>query len=80
MVLKKNLLLFLIFVSIVSSACVNTKCKCPASAKQGQYCGSAPGMIGCDHTHVYECSKGGTSVCDYGYRDSCKQCGALTCT
>ncbi|CAG8787881.1 31828_t:CDS:2, partial [Racocetra persica] len=59
----------------------NTACKCPQppnSLPQGQYCGGAPNMIGCNHTHVYECNPSG-GVCEYGYRDSCAQCGALTC-
>ncbi|CAG8693221.1 5609_t:CDS:2 [Cetraspora pellucida] len=66
----------------VSSQCVSTTCKCPQPPNglpQGQYCGGYVGMIGCDHTHVYECNpQGGT--CDYGIRDSCVQCGELNCT
>ncbi|CAG8846640.1 30983_t:CDS:2, partial [Gigaspora margarita] len=63
---------------VYSQCNYNTKCKCPSSAKQGQYCGNAPGMIGCDSTHVYECNPYG-KVCDYGLRFSCAQCGNLTC-
>ncbi|KAF0552124.1 hypothetical protein F8M41_022552 [Gigaspora margarita] len=58
----------------------NTKCTCPSSATQGQYCGGQTGMgPSCVKTNVYECSTGGTSVCEYGYRDSCAQCGKLSC-
>ncbi|RHZ50875.1 hypothetical protein Glove_490g53 [Diversispora epigaea] len=68
-------LFFLIFVSVVSSDCVPTTCKCPIGLPQGQYCG---GSIGCERTFVYECNpEGGT--CEYGYRKSCAECGALQC-
>ncbi|CAG8595227.1 1962_t:CDS:2, partial [Dentiscutata heterogama] len=62
--------------STVFSACdYNTACKCPTGLPQGQYCGK---QLGCNRTSVYECSPSG-GTCEYGYRDSCALCDALTC-
>ncbi|CAG8839798.1 40606_t:CDS:2, partial [Gigaspora margarita] len=59
----------------VESCDYNTTCKCPTGLTQGTYCG---GDIGCNNTHAYECSPTG-NTCDYDYRVSCDQCGALEC-
>ncbi|CAG8663831.1 5883_t:CDS:1, partial [Scutellospora calospora] len=32
----------------------------------------------CDPCHAYECNPSG-ETCEYGYRISCGQCGALHC-
>ncbi|CAG8822235.1 13363_t:CDS:2, partial [Dentiscutata erythropus] len=53
----------------------NTTCKCPTGLAQDEYCG---GQIGCNNTHIYECSPTG-STCDYGYQINCSMCGAKQC-
>ncbi|RIA91551.1 hypothetical protein C1645_821864 [Glomus cerebriforme] len=68
-------LIFLIFVSVVYSACTSTPCKCPIGTNQGQYCGS---KIGCNPDSVFECNPSG-EACEYGFRTTCHNCGDLTC-
>ncbi|CAG8516770.1 1509_t:CDS:2, partial [Dentiscutata erythropus] len=73
-----HLYVFTQFVFFVFSQCnFNTSYTC-TGLLQGQYCGGYSGMTGCDSTNVYEYSSQG-QVYNYGYRDSCAQCGGLIC-
>ncbi|CAG8697124.1 1481_t:CDS:1, partial [Racocetra persica] len=33
----------------------------------------------CNPKYVYQCGSSTGEICEYGPRDSCKQCGALSC-
>ncbi|CAG8626933.1 28911_t:CDS:2, partial [Racocetra persica] len=33
----------------------------------------------CNPNNVYQCNNFTGEVCEYGFRDACKQCGALSC-
>lgn len=59
----------LAIISPANADCVYDGCECWPGTPQGEYC------LG---DNVYECSPDG-SCCNYGYRDSCAQCGALRC-
>lgn len=56
-------------------SCVTSGCRVPKGTPQGEYCG---GGGGCPTSDVYECGPSGV-CCNYGYRTSCAQCGALSC-
>ena len=37
------------------------------------------GFFGCIPDHVYQCNSDGHTTCDFGIRNSCVQCGQLSC-
>ncbi|BEI86740.1 hypothetical protein CcaverHIS002_0700860 [Cutaneotrichosporon cavernicola] len=56
-------------------ACNPTACSCKY-VLAGLFCGD--GLLGCKKGYVYQCS-GGPKSCEFGLRDSCKQCNQLQC-
>jgi len=58
--------LLALFISDTFAQCLPTACQCPSYALQGQYCGGSQGMNNCIISHIFECSPGGTDVCEYG--------------
>ncbi|KAL4947205.1 hypothetical protein BDW69DRAFT_178872 [Aspergillus filifer] len=56
--------------------CTTSSCRC--NGIQGQFCGDSSVNPNCLDTHVYECNPSG-ATCVYGYRNSCAQCGELSC-
>ncbi|CAB4481371.1 unnamed protein product [Rhizophagus irregularis] len=66
------------FVFNTSASCVSTSCTCDGGRPQGQYCGGDFIDPNCNITHVYECNPQG-GACDYGFRQSCADCGCLQC-
>ncbi|CAG8754178.1 21620_t:CDS:2 [Dentiscutata erythropus] len=75
------IILLLAFISIIAAddCDYNTPCKCPTGVDNNIHCGGELGTIyGCNYTHVYQCSLTG-KICDFGYRKSCAECGALQC-
>ncbi|KAF9375642.1 hypothetical protein CPB97_011335 [Podila verticillata] len=50
------------------AACVYDGCRCDIGSSG----------LACYGNNVYQCSPDG-SCCNYGYRDSCAQCGQLQC-
>ncbi|KAK2873781.1 hypothetical protein FQN49_002085 [Arthroderma sp. PD_2] len=58
-------------------ACTPSSCVC--NGIQGQFCGDENINSACKNGHVYECAQDAGNACDYGLRDSCRQCGKLSC-
>ncbi|KAK7031169.1 hypothetical protein VNI00_013584 [Paramarasmius palmivorus] len=58
-------------------ACTPSNCIC--NAIQGQFCGNEAVNPACTNGHVFECNGNSGNACDYGIRDSCVNCGQLTC-
>ncbi|BEI84136.1 hypothetical protein CcaverHIS002_0407400 [Cutaneotrichosporon cavernicola] len=61
--------------SLERRQCTDSSCDC-IYIPEGLFCGD--GLLNCQYGHVYQCS-GGSYSCDYGPRDSCGECGALSC-
>ncbi|EEQ30585.1 conserved hypothetical protein [Microsporum canis CBS 113480] len=58
-------------------ACRPSNCLC--NGIQGQFCGNERINRACTNGHVFECARGTGKACDYGVRNSCRQCGKLKC-
>ncbi|KAG0012732.1 hypothetical protein BGZ82_002447 [Podila clonocystis] len=54
--------------SLMKRGCVYDGCRCNVSR----------GGLACYGDNVYQCSPSG-KCCNFGRRDSCRQCGRLTC-
>lgn len=52
---------------------------CWCNKVQGQFCGNPSVNPDCLAGHVYECNENTGRTCDYGVRESCVQCGQLSC-
>ncbi|ORX62295.1 hypothetical protein DM01DRAFT_1315741 [Hesseltinella vesiculosa] len=67
----------LVATAQVEAGCSPSGCVC--NGIQGQFCGDESINSACTNGHVFECQSGTGYACDYGVRDSCVQCGALSC-
>ncbi|GET57757.1 uncharacterized protein OCT59_024649 [Rhizophagus irregularis] len=68
-----NLSLLSFFVFSTSASCVATPCTCDGCRPQGQYCGADFVDPNC----IYDQCNPQGKPCDYGYRQSCYDCGCL---
>lgn len=79
--MKQAIIFFMValmlFIGNIEASCRTSSCLC--NGIQGQFCGDENINGNCLNGHVYECQQGTGKACDYGVRDSCRQCGRLDC-